>query len=123
MNVSIEYSKDLPRVSLSNLRITIPLGTSASPNILSADGTHKHNANAQTLFWEVPMVDDSNCNGSLEFTVSQKSADAFFPIEVEFSSSDLFADLQVASVRTADGKGAILYGITKSMSTEEYTIE
>jgi len=123
MNVSIEYSKEISKLSLSNLSIKIPLGTGASPQILSVDGSHKHNVNAQELLWEVPLVDDSNATGTLEFTISQKSADAFFPIEVQFNSNELFCDIDVGSVRTADGKNPIVYGISKSMSTEEYVIE
>ncbi len=123
MNVSIEYSKEIPRLTLSGLKIKIPLGTSATPQFLSVDGSHKHNASSQELIWEIPLVDESNSSGTMEFTIAQKSADAFFPIQVEFSSSQLFCELEVGSVRTADGKSPILYGLTKSMSTEEYIIE
>ena len=125
MNVSIEYSKELDKLTLSNLRIKMPLGTPSSPNILSLDGTFKHNATAQDLIWEVPLVDSSNSTGTLEFNIHSKnsSPDAFFPIEVEFSSNEMFCDLDVATVKTADGKSPILYGLTKSMSTEGYIIE
>lgn len=123
MNVSIEYSKEIQKLTLSGVTIKIPLGTSASPQILTVDGTHRHNASAQELLWELAMIDDSNATGTLEFSIQQKSADAFFPIDVQFSSSELFCGLEVTSVRTADGRAPIMYGISKSMSTEEYTIE
>lgn len=125
MNVSIEYSKELSNVTLSNLKIKMPLGTASSPNILSLDGTYKHNSTGQELVWEIPLVDASNSTGTLEFNIQSKnsSPDAFFPIDVEFSSNELFCDIDVATVKTADGKSPILYGITKSMSTEGYIIE
>jgi hypothetical protein len=123
MNVSIEYTMDVPRLELHDVRIRIPLGTSEMPGILSVDGSYKHNSSAQEMIWEIPLIDSSNTTGSLEFNIAQKNSDAFFPISVQFSSQKLLCDLDVSSVRTADGSGPILYGISKSMSSEEYLIE
>lgn len=123
MNVSIEYSMDLKDKVLHGVRVRIPLGTSESPVILNMDGTHRHSASAQEMIWELDLIDASNSSGSLEFTIAQKNADAFFPITVQFESQSLFCQLEVAGVRTADNSGPIQYGIQKSMGTDEYIIE
>lgn len=99
------------------------LGTHEIPRIESADGSYKHNASAQELVWEIPLIDKSNSTGSLEFNIPQRNADAFFPITVSFSSQKLFCNVDVTSVKTADGSSPILYGISSSLSTEEYSIE
>ena len=123
MNVSIEYSMDVKHMELMGVRIRIPLGTSESPVILNMDGTHRHNASAQEMIWELDLIDSSNSSGSLEFTIAQKNADAFFPISVSFESTKLFCNLDVASVRSADGSVPIQYGLQKSMGADEYLIE
>ena len=126
MNISIEYTKtDINNICLSNVYIKIPLGTAATPTILAIDGNYKHNSNTQELIWDIPLIDHSNNTGTLEFTINTKNnnTDAFFPIIVSFESIQLFVDLDVQGVKTADGSSSIVYGIQKSMSTEEYVIE
>ena len=121
INVSIEYSMEQSLV-LHNVVIRIPLGTSNPPNIISMDGMYKHNAQAGELLWTVDMIDSSNSSGSLEFSIQQRDTDAFFPINVEFSSPQLYCDLEVQQVVAAGSGAAIQYGLSKGLSTEEYTI-
>ena len=122
MNVSIEYSMD-QKIELHNVRIRIPLGTHDAPSIVSMDGSYKHNSSTNEMIWMIDLIDQSNSSGSLEFNIAQKSADAFFPISVQFTSQQLFCNVEVTSVKTADGSGPIQYSLTKAMSTEEYNIE
>jgi len=121
MNVTIEYSVEQTAIELHDVRIHIPLGTSASPSIVTVDGAHKHNASAGELIWEIALIDSSNPSGSLEFNIAQKSGDAFFPIQVHFSSPQLYCAVEVTSVKGADGN--IQYGLSKSLESESYIIE
>jgi hypothetical protein len=105
------------------VNIKIPLGTRDGPSIINCDGDYKHNPQQEELNWNIALIDRSNSSGSLEFTIPQRNADAFFPIVITFNSNILFCDIDVASVRTAEGETPILYGISKSLSTEEYTVE
>lgn len=120
-NVSIEYSTDYP-VSLHDVRIKIPLGTTEVPNIINSDYTYKHSPSTGELFWEIPSIDQSNPSGGLEFSILQRDLNVFFPIVVTFHSQKLFCDVDVTSVRAVDGNFPIQFGLTKSMSAEEYTI-
>jgi coatomer subunit delta len=122
MNVSIEYSMDLKDMELLGVKIKIPLGTSEAPTILNMDGSHRHSPSAQEMVWELDLIDKSNSTGSLEFTIAQKNADAFFPITVSFESQKLFCNIDVASVTNADGSAPIQYGLQKSMGADEYII-
>ena len=121
INVNIEYSMEQPLV-LHNVVIKIPLGTSNAPNIIAVDGMHKHNAQAGELYWTIDMIDSSNDTGSLEFTIQQRDTDAFFPVNVEFSSPGLYCDLEVQSVINAGSGAAIQYGLSKGLGTDEYTV-
>ncbi|CAM9097389.1 unnamed protein product [Ectocarpus fasciculatus] len=122
MNVSIEYSVEVD-IDLHNVEIVIPLGTSESPQILNADGNYRHVSSSQELHWTIDMIDESNKTGSLEFTIAQRNADAFFPVNVNFSSQELFCKLDVAAVNAADGHTPIMYGLSKGMAAEEYVVE
>ena len=121
INVNIEYSMEQPLV-LHNVVIKNPLGTSNAPNIIAVDGMHKHNAQAGELYWTIDMIDSSNDTGSLEFTIQQRDTDAFFPVNVEFSSPGLYCDLEVQSVINAGSGAAIQYGLSKGLGTDEYTV-
>lgn len=122
MNVSIEYAMDLPNMELHDVKIHIPLGTGAQPNIVSVDGSHRYNNSQQELIWELDMVDRSNSSGSLEFNIQQKDSNAFFPIHVHFASKQMFCAVEISEV-VAMGTGApIMYGLSKGMSSEEYII-
>lgn len=123
MNVSIEYELQQTDMTLHDVCIRIPLGTTDSVNIINMDGSYKHNSSQGELEWQLPLVDGSNASGSLEFTIAQKDSDAFFPITVDFSSQQLFCGIEVLKVASADGSTPIQYGMTQLMSSEEYTIE
>lgn len=122
MNVSIEYSMDVPGLELHDVRICIPLGTSAAPSIVSVDGSHKHNSSTGELTWQIDLIDASNSSGSLEFNVQQRDAEAFFPIAVQFASQKLYSSVEVVNVLSA-GQVPVVFGLSKCMSSEEYEIK
>uniref|UniRef100_A0A7S2RJQ4 Coatomer subunit delta n=1 Tax=Rhizochromulina marina TaxID=1034831 RepID=A0A7S2RJQ4_9STRA len=123
MNVNVEYSVDRPGLELHNVSIVIPLGTSASPNVLSVDsGTHRHNRSSEELVWEIELIDESNKSASLEFSVPQRSSDAFFPIQVRFASNQLSAGVDVANITDLEGK-PIHFSLQKSAVAESYKVE
>lgn len=122
MNVSIEYTLE-QNITLHDVHIKIPLGTSESPSIIACDGTYKHSPSHAELEWQINLIDQSNSSGSLEFNILQRNQNAFFPVTVVFSSDQLFCNIDVANVTSADGVSPIMYGISKNMSTEEYVIE
>ena len=73
-------------------------GTTAVPEIASCDGTHHHNAKAHVLDWSIDLIDESNSSGSLEFNISGRDLDAFYPVQVQFMSSNTLCDIDVRLV-------------------------
>lgn len=129
MLVTIDYSA-VSRFQLHDVKIHIPVMSAEAPVINTIDGRYKHNRNASMLTWELDLIDDSNSSGNLEFTIAEKDADSFFPIKIEFSSQQMYCNMDVTTVRNippgADISGAtssIMYGYTKCMMTDEYIIE
>lgn len=69
-------------------------GGVGAPKVASCDGEYKHNSKKNTLTWSLPIIDKSNKNGSMEFTIPGRSDD-FFPIQVYFASPRSYCDIQV----------------------------
>ncbi|CAN0418688.1 unnamed protein product [Laminaria digitata] len=121
MNVSMEYELVRP-MELHDVRICIPLGSSAAPAIAAIDGSHRHNAQEGTLLWTMDLLDQSNRTGSLEFNILSRDPEAFFPITVTFASTQLFCDVQVSGVVNTETGSPIQYGYTASLTADSYTV-
>ncbi|CAM9239413.1 unnamed protein product [Discosporangium mesarthrocarpum] len=121
MNVNIEYGLVRP-MELHDVRICIPLGTSEPPQIVSVDGSHRHNPQEGTLTWHMDLLDSSNAQGSLEFNIASRDTEGFFPITVTFGSSQMFCDVQVAGVSSTETDTPIQYSLISSLTTDSYTI-
>lgn len=75
------------------------------------------------LQWSVPIVDQSNSSATMEFSVSAvSSADAIFPISVNFSSRKTMCELEVNDVLSVDDNSSIPYSASTLLSIESYII-
>lgn len=90
--VSLEYSLDNPRLSLQNVMIVIPTGTSSVPKYgtCTTSAFPEHNRDEGAVYWAIDAINAENDSGTLEFTISGGDEDAFFPISVEFESTTTF---------------------------------
>lgn len=129
MLVTIDYSAST-KIELHQVKIAIPIQSAELPNIRTIDGQYQMNRTTNELIWEIDMIDSSNSSGNLEFTIAEKDMDSFFPINVSFTSSSMYCNMDVASVKTLPVGGGvssatsnIMYGYSKAMVTEEYIIE
>eukprot|EP00939_MAST-03C_sp_MAST-3C-sp1_P002376 g2376.t1 len=96
-SVNIEYQLERESMTLHEFVVSIPLGTSETPDIVSCDGTTHHNRKEERLEWVVQVVDEKNKTGTLEFEIAQPDEDAFFPMDVSFQSKETMMELSVAS--------------------------
>jgi hypothetical protein len=126
MNVSIEYSLEPGAgLELHQVQVRVPLGTTAAPEIISAEAGSQSFANGE-LLWELPLINTNNATGSLEFNLAQSDAESFFPITVTFLSRRLFCDIGVESVSSTQSGLAIAYGSSRMLCVDEqanYIIE
>eukprot|EP00617_Octactis_speculum_P023833 CAMPEP_0185767008 /NCGR_PEP_ID=MMETSP1174-20130828/40851_1 /TAXON_ID=35687 /ORGANISM="Dictyocha speculum, Strain CCMP1381" /LENGTH=506 /DNA_ID=CAMNT_0028450977 /DNA_START=110 /DNA_END=1630 /DNA_ORIENTATION=+ len=122
MNVNVEFNAE-GDMELHNVQISIPLGTSNPPEIVSMDtGSHKHNRTNEVLIWDIELIDGQNKTSSLEFNVAQDDADAFFPISVSFGSTHLKAGLDVANILSSENDAPIQFGLAKMLVTDSYQV-
>ncbi|KAG5190246.1 coatomer protein complex,delta sub-unit [Tribonema minus] len=120
--VSLEYALGRGARELHDVVISVPLGGAAAPpRVTSADGgAYRHDAAAGALVWRLELIDNSNASGSLEFTVQSRDTEGFFPIQMQFTSSLLYAQLQVGGVVSIDAEAPIPFGMVSSLTTESY---
>jgi len=124
MNVTISYdmTESIIVKELHNVNIIIPLCTSDQPIIDSIDGNSHHDASNGRLIWSNQVIDtDNNPSGTIEFTVSGRDPDVFFPIYVEFQSSKLYVDADIVSVLSLENN-PLPYSMTKNLLAEGYTV-
>ena len=58
------------------------------------DGEHHYDSRKHVLEWRLPVIDASNKNGSLEFSIAGMAGD-FFPIKVSFLSTKSYCNIEV----------------------------
>lgn len=121
INVNIEMELTRTDVSLSDVNILLPLGTTDPPAIESIDGQYKHDPRQGMMCWHFDQVDASNnATGTLEFTVPGHDPEAFFPIQVMFHSTSLLCPIQVVSVVSSATNAPIPNELIQSFVPDTY---
>ena len=90
--ITIEYEMTGPD-SLHDVVVTIPYSTS-EPAISSFDATYE--VSGDTLEWAIGTVDEANATGAFEFEAQAEEEAEFFPMNVRFSRSKPFVDVDVS---------------------------
>ncbi|KAJ3142046.1 Coatomer subunit delta [Physocladia obscura] len=142
-DVNIEYDLQIERIELRDVTISVPypsvfyyffLSTkpeadlcfsrgTADPVVQSADGqSYEIQRQTRTIDWQLPLIDQSNRNGVLEFTIADEDVNGFFPIKVTFSSIKPYCSVNVGDVVTVDGLTKVAFSQETLLMTEEYVI-
>ena len=119
--VSIEYTLENLDMELHDVSIIIPLGSSATPEVLFCDGVHRHVAKSESIEWRHELIDENSASGQLEFVVSGTDEDAFFPCTVQFSSKYNYADIKFEAAVDAE-KSPLKISAENVLSISEYTV-
>ncbi|VDN21246.1 unnamed protein product [Gongylonema pulchrum] len=98
--VNIEYTLQAEQMTLNNVVIVIPLPPATVPVISECEGSYEYVKSRSQLVWSLPVIDETNKTGSLEFSTPNGQSDHFFPVTVRFTSSDLFCDMAVSHLVT-----------------------
>lgn len=121
INVNIEMELTRTDVTLYDVNILLPLGTTDPPVVAEIDGVYKHDARNGMMCWHFDQVDaNTNTTGSMEFSISGHDTDAFFPVQVGFRSETLLCPVQISSVTNSSTGAAIPNQTTKSFVPENY---
>ena len=72
-------------------------GGVGAPVVNECEGEYTHDPRKHTLQWHLPVIDSTNPNGSMEFTIAG-IPDDFFPVRVSFVSNTTFCQIKVHCV-------------------------
>lgn len=104
INVNMEFELQRPDAVITDVNILFPLGTVDPPAIDSIDGVYKHDPTTGMMCWHHDVIDANNPNGALEFSIAGGNVDAFFPVQMAFTSQSLMCPIEITSVSaTANG--------------------
>lgn len=117
VNLEYEAAADF---ELQNVQILIPVP--GPPTVNSCDGDYQFDGKHSCLVWMNELIDDANREGSMEFVLSNTDPDSIYPIEVSFTSNNLFCNLDVKAVVTCAEESPVKYDLTSQLSTEEYQV-
>ena len=67
-----------------------------APVIGEITGEYHYDSRKSVLEWQLPVIDEANCTGSLEFTIAG-NPDDFYPVTVSFYSTKTICDMQVGT--------------------------
>ena len=66
-----------------------------SPKVTQCDGDYNHESRKNVLEWTLPVIDQSNSSGTMEFSIPGHEDD-FFPVAVSFVSKKSFCGVTVS---------------------------
>lgn len=119
--VNIEYELGACK-ELRDVVITIPVGSGSQPTVQNCDGEFVYNARTQSVEWRLALIDESNKQGSLEFSTARVSASNFFPIDISFSSKFTYAPIAVGKVAVVASGEGVDFGHEVSLVPEVFQI-
>ena len=65
-----------------------------APVVNECEGEYHHDSRKSILEWSLPLIDESNSSGSMEFSINGHPDD-FFPVNVTFVSKKSYCDIEV----------------------------
>jgi hypothetical protein len=91
-NITVEYELT-GGDPLKDVTLIIPYSTS-EPAVSSFDATYE--VSGDSLEWTIGLVDEDNASGSFEFEAQAGDENEFFPMQVKFSKTKPFIDVDVS---------------------------
>jgi len=126
--VSVEYelaTEAYPQLEVRNLTVTIPTPADAAPAINAAAGAASYSRRDGTVTWTVPFIDATSASGTVEMQLTGiSSADALYPINVDFSATVTLCSFRIPEVRAVErGEGPLPYTTSASLQVDSYLIQ
>ncbi|XP_014253456.1 coatomer subunit delta [Cimex lectularius] len=121
-DVNIEYGLEHRHLELNDVTISIPLPIGCSPVVTECDGEYKHESRRNLLQWILPVIDNSNKTGVLEFSAGTAIPSDFFPLSISFVSKSPYADLKAVEVLMVDDDSPVKYSSETVFYTDKYDI-
>ncbi|CAH8647793.1 unnamed protein product [Schistosoma rodhaini] len=124
--VNVEYELQDPILELENLVMSIPLPPSTKPPLIgNCDGEYEVSPRKNQLDWHIPIVNNENSSGSLEFTLKTErgaQAEQFFPLKLNFGSNKSYCGIQIIEATVSNQDTPINFSFESNFHAEKYEI-
>ncbi|TPX58281.1 hypothetical protein PhCBS80983_g03224 [Powellomyces hirtus] len=120
-DVNIEYELQSDTLELQDVIISIPYAGNAPPTVGDVEGQYEIDRARKFIQWQLPIIDQSNKSGVLEFSAQGDDAGAFYPIRVSFTSKKTYCNIGVQDITGVDGS-ATLFSQETVLLTEDYSV-
>eukprot|EP01133_Synstelium_polycarpum_P007781 gene7781-9130_t len=118
--VNLEYDC-ITDLVLKNILVAIPNPSGSAPVIGHFDGLYEYDSKQKQILWKIPVVDDSNRQGSIEFTVKGATS-AFFPLHVQFISNRTLCDISLGEVVLEESGTPTRFSSQVNLAVDSYEI-
>ncbi|KAK4661684.1 coatomer subunit delta [Podospora pseudopauciseta] len=105
---------------LKDVSIVIPY-QSAEPSVASFDATYE--VSGDSLEWSIGTVNEENPSGAFEFEAQTDDENEFFPMQVRFSKTSPFVDVDVTSVELVEMNEEVTFSKEVKSVADSYLIE
>eukprot|EP00898_Chlorokybus_atmophyticus_P008195 jgi/Chlat1/8377/Chrsp80S00644 len=121
--VNIEY-ESTSQFELHKVLVTIPVPPARDPpSVNQVDGDFRYDARKGVLEWQIELIDNTNRSGAMEFVVhTAASTNAFFPVDIKFSSNKTFCDVKVAGVFSTSDNSPAKFASRTSLAVDSYQV-
>ncbi|ROV94670.1 hypothetical protein VSDG_06133 [Cytospora chrysosperma] len=106
--------------TLKDVSVTIPY-SSSEPTVSSFDATY--DVSGDSLEWTIGTVDEENPNGAFEFEADADDENEFFPMQVRFSKTTPYVDVDVSSIALMEMNEDVTFSKDIKSTAESYVIE
>ncbi|KAI1330362.1 putative coatomer subunit delta [Xylariaceae sp. FL0255] len=105
---------------LKDVSVVIPYATS-EPSVNSFDAVYE--VSGDSLEWTIGTVTEENANGAFEFDAQADGEDEFFPMQIRFSKSSPFVDVDVSSVLLVEENEEVTFSKDIKSVAGNYLVE
>ncbi|KAI2630431.1 putative coatomer subunit delta [Xylaria nigripes] len=106
--------------TLKDVSVIIPYATN-EPSVSSFDAVYE--VSGDTLEWTIGIIEPDNGSGSFEFDAQADDENEFFPMQVRFSKTSPFIDVDVSSVRLVEEDEEVTFSKEIRSLAENYVVE
>ncbi|KAI1110270.1 putative coatomer subunit delta [Nemania sp. NC0429] len=106
--------------TLKDVSVVIPYATS-EPSVNSFDAVYE--VSGDSLEWTIGTIEPDNGSGSFEFDAQADDENEFFPMQVRFSKSSPFVDVDVLSVLLVEEDEEVTFSKEIKSVADNYLVE
>ncbi|KAK4190456.1 putative coatomer subunit delta [Podospora australis] len=105
---------------LKDVSVVIPC-RGAEPSVASFDAVYE--VSGDSLEWSIGTINEDNASGAFEFEAQTDDEDEFFPMQVRFSKTSPFVDVDVVSVELLEMGEEVTFSKEIKSVADSYVIE